>query len=213
MRHIRKVIITSIFGVLCASGTALTASAQNVSKEYRDWQKAQARVQSECAQANFSRRDYNQCQAAQRRAQQQYLQYQRAANRSNTFYNNSYGFNNNRSTYRVYRNGSYYSTDYRGAELLRQAVRNGYAQGYQQGRQDRRYGYGYNFDNSSMYRTGSYGYQSYVARDQYTHYFQQGFQRGYEDGYYSRNRYGTVSGNSFNILGNVLNTILNLATD
>ena len=221
MRYTRKAIITSIFGTLFTGVMVLSASAQNVNKEYRDWQEAQARVQRECAQANVWYRNSNRCQAAQRRAQEQYAQYQRAVSRNNGYYNNGYynnsyynnGYNNNRYTYRVYRNGSYYSTDYRGAELLKQAVQNGYSQGYQQGRIDSRYSRGYNFGNSSLYRTGTYGYQSYVARDQYQYYFQQGFQRGYEDGFYSRNRYGVRSGSSYNILGNVLNTILNLATE
>ena len=215
-RYLRNAIISSVFGTLFA-GAAITAGAQNVNREYRDWQEAQARAQRECQEYNYTRRnrDYNQCQAAQRRAQEQYMQYQRAQNRQN-----SYGYNNNgyystgyNQRYRVYTNGSYYSTDYRGAELLRQAVRNGYVRGYQQGQMDRRSRYGYDYDNSSMYRTGTYGWQSYVARDQYQYYFQQGFQRGYEDGFYGRNRYGVRSGNTYNILGSVLNTILNLTND
>jgi len=39
--------------------------------------------------------------------------------------------------YRVYREGNYYQTDYRGAELLCKAVRDGYAQGYRQGQINR----------------------------------------------------------------------------
>lgn len=224
MRYTRKAVMTSIFGALLGGMMVLSANAQNVNREYRDWQNAQARAQRECQQYNYTRRnrDYNQCQAAQRRAQEQYAQYQRALSRNNTnvYYNNRYGNsnyypygNNNTYTYRVYRNGSYYSTDYRGAELLKRAVQNGYSRGYQQGQTDRRYGRGYNYYNSTMYRSGTYGYQTYVARDQYQYYFQQGFQRGYEDGYYSRTQYGYRSGNSFNILGNVLSTILNLATE
>ena len=115
-----------------------------------------------------------------------------------------------RRQYRVYRNGSYYQTDYRGAELLRQAVNAGYQQGYRQGqidRQNRRNGgyYGLN-----IYRSGTYGYQSYVDRSQYQYYFQQGFQRGYQDGYNSQIRYGSRSGNTVNILGSILGTILNI---
>ncbi len=44
--------------------------------------------------------------------------------------------------YRVYRNGSYYNTDNRGAEMLRQAVNSGYQQDFQRGYQD-----GYNSRN------------------------------------------------------------------
>jgi hypothetical protein len=171
-------------------------------------------------------REYNQWQAAQRRAEEEYRQYQMAAGRygnryynNNGYYNNSYnngyynnGYNNgNTMTYRVYRNGSYYATDDRGAELLRQAVRNGYSLGYQEGQRDRMYRRGFNYSNGSEYRNGVYGYQSYVDRGQYRYYFQQGYQRGYEDGYNNTYRYGVRSGNGFDVLGSVLNTILNFA--
>lgn len=116
---------------------------------------------------------------------------------------------NNR--YRVYRNGSYYSTDSRGAELLRQAVNQGYQQGYYAGRNDRvnRRGSTY-YQNSNVYRSGTYGYQSYVDTGQYRYYFQQGFERGYQDGYYTRNQYGYSSNGTLNILGNILSGILNI---
>jgi flagellar biosynthesis/type III secretory pathway protein FliH len=109
--------------------------------------------------------------------------------------------------YRVYRNGSYYNTDQRGAQLLQQAVNNGYQQGFRAGQNDaqRRSRYGYN--SQSMYRTGTYGYQNSVDRSQYQYYFQQGFQKGYEDGYYRRNQYGN---SGTNILGSILSTILNI---
>lgn len=112
--------------------------------------------------------------------------------------------------YRVYRNGSYYETDHRGAELLRQAVNAGYQRGYRQGQIDSRYGRSGGYYGSDIYRSGSYGYRSYVDRNQYQYYFQQGFQRGYEDGYNSRLRYGYRSGSSYNILGAILNSILNI---
>ncbi len=112
--------------------------------------------------------------------------------------------------YRVYRGGSYYQTDYRGAELLRQAVNAGYQQGYRQGQQDRQYRRSGGYYGSNIYRSGSYGYQSYVDRSQYQYYFQQGFQRGYQDGYNSQMRYGYRSGNAVNIIGSILGAILNI---
>jgi flagellar biosynthesis/type III secretory pathway protein FliH len=112
--------------------------------------------------------------------------------------------------YRAYRNGSYYQTDQRGAQLLRQAVENGYRQGYQAGANDRRYSRNSGYYGSNVYRSGTYGYQSYVDRSQYQHYFQQGFQRGYQDGVNSQSRYGYRSNNSMNILGTILNSILNI---
>ena len=112
--------------------------------------------------------------------------------------------------YRVYRNGSYYNTDSRGAELLRQAVNRGYQQGYNAGRSDRMNRRGGYYNNSSVYRSGTYGYQSWVDQSQYRYYFQQGFERGYQDGYNSRNQYGYSNNGVFNILGNVLSGILNI---
>ena len=112
--------------------------------------------------------------------------------------------------YRIYRNGSYYSTDNRGVELLRQAVNSGYQQGYRAGQVDRGYRRGYNYQGQSIYRNGNYGYQRYVDSSQYRYYFQQGFQRGYEDGYYSRYQNGYNSNGRLNILGSILQGILNI---
>jgi len=112
--------------------------------------------------------------------------------------------------YRVYRNGSYYQTTGRGADLLRQAVNAGYQQGYNQGVQDRRYRRSGGYYGSTIYRSGSYGYQSYVDRSQYQYYFQQGFERGYQDGYNSRMQYGTYSGGRRSILGSILGAILDI---
>ncbi len=116
-----------------------------------------------------------------------------------------------RRWYRVYRDGRYYQVDYRGAELLRQAVNRGYNQGYRAGMNERRYGRRYNPYNNVMYRNANVGYATYVDRSQYQYYFREGFERGYEDGFYSRTQYGYRSGNEYNILGGVLNTILNIA--
>jgi hypothetical protein len=134
---------------------------------------------------------------------------------------NGYGYNSgvtNDDRYRVYRNGSYYNTDRNGAELLRQAVNTGYQQGFQAGVQDSRNRRRSSWSNSNMYRSGTYGYQSYVDRSQYQYYFQQGFQRGYQDGLNSgrRNGYnngysnGYSNGGSVNILGTILNQLLNI---
>jgi flagellar biosynthesis/type III secretory pathway protein FliH len=112
--------------------------------------------------------------------------------------------------YRLNRGGSWYNVDQRQASLLREAVNEGYRQGFNAGRSDRSRRVGSRWQNSSMYRSGTYGYQSYVDRSLYQHYFQQGFQKGYEDGYNSRYRYGVNNGGSVNILGTILNQILNL---
>ena len=115
---------------------------------------------------------------------------------------------NNR--YRVYRNGSWYNTDQRGANLLRQAVNEGYRQGFQAGRSDRNRRVGLNWGGSNVYRSGALGWQSYVDRSQYQYYFRQGFERGYQDGYNSRYQYGTNNNGVVNILGSILGSILNV---
>lgn len=115
-----------------------------------------------------------------------------------------------RNRYRVNRNGQWYNTDSRGADLLRQAVNQGYRQGFAAGRSDRNRRTGMNWGGSTIYRSGTYGYQSYVDRRQYQYYFQQGFQRGYQDGYNSRYQYGTNNGGTLNILGTILGSILNI---
>lgn len=126
--------------------------------------------------------------------------------------------NANTNRYRVYRNGSYYNTDNRGAELLRQAVNEGYRQGFTAGRTDRNSRRRADWSNSKVYRTGTYGYASHVNRSQYQYYFRQGFQRGYQDGsnsrfqdgYEGQYEYGYRENGSLNILGTILNQVLNI---
>lgn len=112
--------------------------------------------------------------------------------------------------YRVYRNGSYYQTDRRGADLLRQAVNAGYQQGFRAGQMDRNARRRSSYNNSLIYRNGNYGYRNYVDSRQYQYYFRQGFERGYQDGYNSRSQYGTNNNGSLNILGAILQSILNI---
>ncbi|HKX83986.1 MAG TPA: hypothetical protein VJL58_07200 [Pyrinomonadaceae bacterium] len=213
----KRFLVGSAIGLTMLLGGVLSINAQNPTEEYREWQDAQRRAQEEYRDYLRSRStmDYRDWQQAQRNAQREYIEYQRANNMYNAGRGVGYGYGRNparRGMYRVYRDGRYYQTDYRGAELLRTAVNRGYQQGYVAGQRDRRYGRGDDYYyNDSMYRNGTFGYQSYVARDQYQYYFQQGFQRGYEDGYNSTSRYGYRSGSNWNILGNVLNTILNLS--
>lgn len=229
MKSLRKKIFSIAVGGLALSAAAGLANGQNVNREYRQWQQAQVDAQRRCSNVR-SRGDMRSCQEAQARAQREYNDYVRSSNGynnngyygNNGYYNNNNGYYNNGGQtvynpstgqyYRIYRNGQYYNTDYRGYELLRQAVNSGYQQGYRQGETDRRYGRGYNYYGNNVYSSGTYGYQSYVARDQYQYYFQQGFQRGYEDGYNNTSRYGYRSGSNYNILGNILGTILNLAS-
>ena len=95
--------------------------------------------------------------------------------------------------------------------MLRQAINNGYESGYRAGQADREDGWRGSYQDSYAYEDGNFGYNGYyVDLDEYRHYFREGFRRGYEDGYYSRSQYGTYSNGSFNILGAILQGILNL---
>jgi flagellar biosynthesis/type III secretory pathway protein FliH len=149
---------------------------------------------SEVASAQWNNRDQRQQERVYQQQQKIQRQQQRTA----------------RQQYRIYRNGSYYNTDNRGAELLRQAVNRGYQQGLAAGRNDRSSRRGMNWRNSRVYSNGNYGYQSYVDSSQYRYYFQQGFERGYQDGYNSRYQYGSSNNGTFNILGSILSGILNI---
>lgn len=135
------------------------------------------------------------------------------------YYTGNANDNTNRDgRYRVYRNGSYYNTNRQGADLLRQAVNEGYRQGFEAGRRDRDGRRNVSWGNSNIYRSGTYGYQSYVTRSQYQYYFRQGFQRGYQDGsnsryrddYYGQYEYGYYENGSLNILGTILNSVLRI---
>lgn len=205
-----KTLIKSLtiggFSLLLLAG-ASSVSAQNPSKEYREWQRAQQKAQQEYRDylRTRSSRDYRQWQDAQRRAQQQYAEYQRASRYGNVNPGRRVGW------YRINRGGRYYEVNQRQYQLLQQAVNNGYRQGYEAGVRDRRYGRGDGYYyNDRVYRAGSYGYQSYVTRDQYQYYFQQGFQRGYQDGYNSTYRYGYRTNTGLNVLGAVLSSILQI---
>ena len=208
-----KAVAVGGFGLALLVGVE-SVSAQNASEEYREWQQAQRRAQEEQRdyQRTRSRRDYRDWQQAQRVAQREYAEYQRASrngNYNNRYENNRYNNNRRAGWFRINRGGSYYEVDQRGVNLLRQAVNSGYQQGYNAGIRDRRYGRDSNYYyNDNVYRSGTFGYQSYVTRDQYQYYFQQGFQRGYQDAVNGSFQYGYRTNSGLNILGNVLNTIL-----
>lgn len=115
--------------------------------------------------------------------------------------------------YRYNRGGQYYYTSQYGAQMLRDAVNNGYEEGFQAGLADRQDGWGYDYNSADAYQDAAYGYDSYyVGLEDYQYYFREGFQRGYEDGYYSRHRYGGYSNGKYEILGAVIGSILDIAT-
>ncbi len=113
--------------------------------------------------------------------------------------------------YRYHRGGSYYEINQYGADLLREAVNNGYREGFRAGAADREDHWRPDYEDSFAYQDANFGYSGYyVDQADYNYYFRQGFQRGYEDGYYNRYQYGVYSDGSYSILGNVLSLILNL---
>jgi len=98
--------------------------------------------------------------------------------------------------------------------MLRQAVENGYEQGFYAGRADRQDGWNFDPYNSYGYQDAAYGYDGYyVGYEDYNYYFRQGFDRGYQDGYYGRSTYGGYSNGKYAILGSVIGTILQIALD
>jgi hypothetical protein len=145
---------------------------------------------------------------AQLRYQQRYLERLRQDQlRLQSWRYSDYGPYN----YRYSRGGSYYETNRYGAQMLQQAVNQGYEEGYRAGLADREDGWGFDPQNAIGYEDASYGYNGYyVDLNEYRHYFREGFRRGYEDGYHSRSQYGRYSNGSGSILGAILETILNL---
>ena len=145
---------------------------------------------------------------AQYRAQQQYLaqlraqqlRLQAARNYSNDPYVRAV------PTYRYAYSGYTRETNQYGADVLRQAVNDGYQEGVRFGQADRQDGLSPNYQNNYAYQDANYGYAgNYVDQSDYNYYFRQGFQRGYTDGYYSRSQYGNGSSS---ILSSLLTTIL-----
>jgi hypothetical protein len=211
--NLKNTAITSAFGLAMILGSTVGASAQQdgrsgdrdkqdqrVEKQQQKIDKQHQKVVLQQQKAELQRMKLEQ------QRQELLRQQQAKGNRYNGSNSNVGGGNR----YRVYRNGSYYQTDNRGAELLRQAVNNGYQQGLREGESDRSRRRGGNWSNSSVYRSGNYGYQSYVESGQYQYYFRQGFEKGYQDGYNSRYQYGTNNGGTVNILGTILQGILNI---
>jgi hypothetical protein len=112
-------------------------------------------------------------------------------------------------TYRYARGGTYYQTNRYGANMLRQALNYGYAEGYRAGQADRSDRWRFGYEDSYAYLDANYGYPGYyVDQSEYNYYFREGFRRGYEDGYYGRHQYGRVSGTTLALLATVVAGII-----
>lgn len=163
-------------------------------------QGAQLRQQNRAAQLSFQQRYF-----ARLRDQQRSIDNAR---------NYNYGadpFFYTPPSYRYSRGGRSYEINDYGADVLRQAVNNGYEAGFEAGRADRLDRWKFSYEDSYAYLDGNYGYGGfYVDRDDYNYYFREGFRRGYDDGYYGRSQYGVYATGKYSVLGAVLGTILNL---
>lgn len=113
--------------------------------------------------------------------------------------------------FRVYRGDRYYETDGQGADLLRQAISEGYRRGYAEGGLDRESSKKNGWEGSSVYKSGSSGYQTHVDRGEYRYYFRQGFLRGYQDGYANRSDYGYQTDGKLEVMVSVVNKLLTVA--
>jgi flagellar biosynthesis/type III secretory pathway protein FliH len=114
-------------------------------------------------------------------------------------------------TYRYVVGGTTRQTNQYGADVLRQAVNNGYEQGFRAGQADRADRRRASYRTSFGYQDANFGYGgSYVDQSDYNYYFRAGFRRGYDDGYNSRSQYGTSSNGAPSILGSLLTSILGL---
>lgn len=213
------------FGIIAILGTAELGNAQDRRNDRRDDRRArqqQERVSKEQARAvQRQQAIQRQRQAAWNQRNRQIMNRRSGNDRAGGqgWYNGNANANTNRNvTYRVVRNGSYYNTNQQGADLLRQAVNQGYQQGFQAGRNDRNGNRNISWTNSRVYQTGTYGYQSHVNQSQYRYYFQQGFQRGYQDGsnhqyandYNGNYQYGYYDQGRPNILETILNQVLRI---
>ena len=106
------------------------------------------------------------------------------------FYNDPFYYTG--PSYRYRRGSQYYTTNDIGMETLKQALNQGYKEGYRAGRADREDRWRYDPRSSFAYQDANFGYDGrYIAQDEYNHYFREGFERGYEDGYYGRRKYGS----------------------
>ena len=103
---------------------------------------------------------------------------------SDPFYSTPYN-------YRYSYGGRWYNTNSYGVQVLQQAIRDGYQEGWYAGRADREDRWRFDYRGNYAYMDGAYGYRGYyVGRNDYQHYFRQGFERGYRDGYHGRTQYG-----------------------
>lgn len=180
---------------------------QRVVEYRRHLEEQRAAGQRYSAQLQQDRRlaSYRYQQAYLARIRQQRLALQRTRNyNTDPYYYTA-------PSYRYDRGGTFYETNQYGADVLRQAVNNGYEQGFRAGQAARQDQWTTGYQDSYAYQDANYGYDGYYGdQDSYNYYFRQGFAKGYDDGFNSRSQFGNVSNGKYNMLGTVLQGILNL---
>ena len=192
-----------------AQQAQLIAAQQQRVAQYQTWQQGQLSTAQQVAAA---------VQAQNRAQQYAYIldyanrlrqQQQRYSTSNFDYYNDPYFYS--APTYRYQRDGRYYTTNQYGANMLQQAINDGYGEGIRAGRADRMDGWRADYRSHYVYQNATYGFNGYYGdRNEYAYYFRQGFRRGYEDGYYGRQQYGTYRDGKSALISTVLNTILGL---
>jgi len=174
------------------------------------YQRALAESQSLARQRAYQLQQAN--RMAQYRYQEEY--YQRLRAQQQRMLSQRLNFNSDPyfytpDTYQYAYNGNQFQTNQYGAQMLRQAANDGYAEGIRAGRADRQDGWRQDYQNAFAYQDANYGYNGYyVSQQDYNYYFRQGFRRGYDDGYNQDYRYGRYD--QGNDTGSLLQTVLSL---
>jgi len=206
---LKTILAGAALGLFAVLGTGSSARAQGNSDHHKQAEKRQEKEQRQLAKAERERQaEWN----------KRNLRFGTTRPVATGYYRLDPTMTVTDGRYRVNRNGTWYNTDNRGADLLRQAVNEGYRQGFAAGRANRNSRRNNSWTNNNVYRSGTYGYQNGVAQNQYQYYFRQGFQRGYQDGsnhqyqdgYNGDYQYGTNNGGTLTILGSIMNHILNI---
>jgi hypothetical protein len=172
-------------------------------------------VQEERAAQQRANLLQTQKRSAQFQYQQRYLEGLRQQQRETTGWQ-SYDYGQDpyfysAPTYRYSYAGRWYDTNQYGVDSLRQAVNNGYEEGFYAGRADRSDRWTQSgYRDSYGYQDANYGYNGrYIDQPQYNYYFREGFQRGYDDSFNSRYQYGRSADGRQSLLASVMATIVN----
>jgi hypothetical protein len=181
------------------------ARAAEAENQWRNSQLIQQQRELQARQAQ-----QQQLERAQRAEQEaQLAQRERERQASGAFYRDRDGHRG--YEYRYNMGGVFRETNQYGVDALRQAVNQGYQEGYRAGQIDRRDRVPADFQRAFDFENGSFGYAgAYVPQSDYSYYFREGFQRGYDDAYWNRARYGTFVNGNASILSDILTGILGL---